>query len=296
MFDGFTSHRIPVEGAEIFCRVGGEGPPVLLLHGFPQTHALWARIAPDLVSRGYRVICADLRGYGASSKPRDVAGCSFRAMAADQVALMRALGAPRFHVVGHDRGGRTAHRLALDHPQAVASLTLMDIVPTLTLLDDLRTEVARSYFHWFFLAQPEPFPERLIAADPDYFFETCLVGWGAARIADFHPAQIAAYRAAWHDPEAIRGACNDYRAALGVDRADDRADQHRRVAAPTLVLYGADGAMAQLYDLPATWVPRCSDLRVEALPGGHFFPDLSPARTAAAIAGFLGSLPQVPRR
>lgn len=291
MFEGFAAQRVAVEGAEIFCRTGGEGPPVLLLHGFPQTHAMWARIAPDLVARGYRVICADLRGYGASSKPRAVADCSFRAMAADQVALMRALGHPRFHLVGHDRGGRTAHRLALDHPQAVASVTLMDIVPTLTLLDDLRTEVARSYFHWFFLAQPEPFPERLIRADPDFFFEACLVGWGASRVGDFDPDQMAAYRAAWRDPEAIRGACNDYRAALAIDRADDRADGARRIEAPALVLYGADGAMARLYDLPATWVPKCSALSVQALPGGHYFPDLHPQATAGAIAGFLDAHP-----
>jgi haloacetate dehalogenase len=289
MFEGFEAHRIAVEGAEIFCRTAGEGPPVLLLHGFPQTHAMWARIAPDLVARGYRVVCADLRGYGASSKPQVVADCSFRAMAADQVALMRALGAPRFHLVGHDRGGRTAHRLALDHPEAVASVTLMDIVPTLTLLDDLRTEVARSYFHWFFLAQPEPFPERLIGADPDFFFEACLVGWGGSRIADFDAAQLAAYRAAWRDPEAIRGACNDYRAALGVDRADDRADGARRIVAPALVLYGAEGAMARLYDLPATWVPKCTTLSVQTLPGGHYFPDLHPRATADAISAFLAA-------
>ncbi|MCF1710186.1 alpha/beta hydrolase [Tabrizicola sp. J26] len=291
MFEGFTRYRIAVDGAEIFCVAGGEGPPVLLLHGFPQTHALWARIAPDLVARGYRVICSDLRGYGASSKPQDMADCSFRAMAADQLAVMRALGAPRFHLVGHDRGGRTAHRMALDHPEAVASVTLMDIVPTLTLLDDLRMEVAQTYWHWFYLAQPEPFPERMIGADPDFFFETSLVGWGASKVADFDAEQMAAYRAAWRDPEAIRGACNDYRAALTVDRADDRADLGRRIAAPTLVLYGASGAMARLYDLPATWVPKFTSLQAEALPGGHFFPDLHPAQTAAAIARFLAAHP-----
>lgn len=291
MFEGFTRHRIAVADGEIFCVAGGAGPPVLLLHGFPQTHALWARIAPDLVSRGYRVVCADLRGYGASVKPADVARCSFRAMAEDQHAVMRALGHSRFHLVGHDRGGRTAHRLALDHPEAVASVTLMDIVPTLTMLDDLRMEVAQAYFHWFYLTQPAPFPERMIGADPDFFFETCLVGWGASRVEDFDPEQLAAYRAAWRDPDVIRGACNDYRAALTVDRADDRADLGRRVGAPALVLYGAAGAMARLYDLPATWVPLCADLVSDALPGGHFFPDLHPRETGAAIARFLDAHP-----
>lgn len=169
-------------------------------------------------------------------------------------------------------------------------MTLMDIVPTLTLLDDLRAEAAQSCFHRFFLAQPAPFPGRLIGADPDFFLETCFLGWGASRVDDFDAGQMAAYRAAWRDPDSIRGAFNDCCATLGVDQADDRADQDRRIEAPALVLYGAAGAMAQLYDLPSPWVPRCAHLREQALPSGHFFPDLSPDRTAAAIAGFLGPL------
>ncbi|WP_245520034.1 alpha/beta hydrolase [Rhizobium azibense] len=261
-----------------------------MLHGFPQTKALWARIAPGLVARGYRVICADLRGYGASSKPParpDLENYSFRTMAADQVGLMRVLGYERFHLVGHDRGARVAHRLALDHPGAVASVTLMDIVPTTVLLNDLRKEVAQSYWHWFFLAQPSPFPELMIAANPDLFYETCLYGWGAAGPADFDVEQLAAYRASWHDAEAIAGGCNDYRAALGVDLADDLADQGRRISAPALILYGASGAMAKLYDLPAAWVDRCSIMEARAISGGHFFPDSAPNEVIEQVAAFL---------
>jgi len=294
MFEDFESGRIAVENMEIAYVSAGAGEPVLLLHGFPQTKALWARIAPALVARGYRVICADLRGYGASGKPPaqpDLANYSFRTMAADQAGLMRALGHERFHLVGHDRGARVAHRLALDHPAAVASVTLMDIVPTAVLLGDLRREVAQSYWHWFFLAQPAPFPERMIGANPDVFYESCLFGWGAAGPQDFDAKQLAAYRASWHDPEAIAGGCNDYRAALAVDLADDLADQGKRISAPALVLYGASGAMAKLYDLPTTWAGRCTTMEARAIKGGHFFPDSAPGDVAEQVAAFLSGHP-----
>ncbi|CAN7664296.1 alpha/beta fold hydrolase [Pararhizobium sp. LjRoot238] len=294
MFEDFESGRIAVDGVEIAYVAAGAGEPVLLLHGFPQTKALWARIAPELVARGYRAICADLRGYGASGKPPaqpDLANYSFRAMAADQAGLMRALGHVRFHLVGHDRGARVAHRLALDHPAAVASATLMDIVPTAVLLIDLRKEVAQSYWHWFFLAQPGPFPERMIEANPDLFYETCLFGWGAAGPGDFDAEQLAAYRASWRDPEAIAGGCNDYRAALAVDLAHDLADHGKRISAPALILYGASGAVAKLYDLPATWVDRCTTMEAHAIKGGHFFPDSAPGDVAKHAAAFLRGHP-----
>ncbi|OWU83395.1 alpha/beta hydrolase [Oceanicola sp. 22II-s10i] len=286
MIPGFRDAVAQVNGQRIAYSAGGEGPPLLLLHGFPQTRALWSDIASRLAGR-YHVVAADLRGYGGSSKPPAVTDYSFREMARDQVALMAHLGVDRFHVAGHDRGGRTAHRMALDHPAAVASLQVMDIVPTHRLLDPLDRRVAQSYYHWFFLAQPEPFPERMIAADPDAFFESCLLGWGAARLEDFDPAQLAAYRAAWRDPDTIRGMCNDYRAALEVDFDLDAADLGRRIACPTLVLYGADGAMAKAFDVPATWADRCTDTEAEGIPGGHFFPDTAPDETAAAMLAFL---------
>ena len=272
--------------------VAGAGPPVLLLHGFPQTRALWARVAPVLAER-FTVVAADLRGYGASSKPEaapDLSNYSFRAMAGDMRALMATLGFTRFHLVGHDRGARVAHRLALDVPDAVASLTVMDIVPTLHLLETFALPVARAYWHWAFLAQPAPFPERTIAQDPDSFFETCLAGWGGAGLADFDPDALAAYRAAWRTPDTIAGMCNDYRAALEVDRAHDEADRGQTVDCPALVLYGADGVMARLYDVPATWADRLSDMRAEAIPGGHFFIDEAPEATVAALMTFLTSV------
>ncbi|MEO0502371.1 MAG: alpha/beta hydrolase [Pseudomonadota bacterium] len=269
----------------------GTGPPVLLLHGFPQTRAMWRLIAPEL-SRAFTVVSADLRGYGDSHKPAAMRDMSFRAMAADQVALMQQLGFERFHVVGHDRGGRTAHRMALDAPAHVASLTVMDIVPTELLLTRMTHEIARAYYHWLFLAQPSPLPETLIGHDPVAYFEGILTGIGGAA-ARFDPEAMAAYRAAWRDPEVVRCMCDDYRAAIDVDLALDTADMHRRVAAPALVLYGADGIMAQYFDVPATWTERLTDLQSVALPGGHFFPDTHPEDTAAALHSFLIAQPQI---
>lgn len=284
--DGFADGVAQVNGVEIAYSIGGAGPAVLLLHGFPQTRAMWGAIAPVLAQR-FTVVCADLRGYGGSSKPAEVAAYSFRAMAADQVALMTHLGLGAFHAVGHDRGARTVHRMGLDHPGVLRSVTMMDIVPTHLLLDQLSQQVAKSYYHWFFLAQPAPFPERMIAVDPDYFFESCLLGWGASRLEDFDPRHLAAYRAAWRDPDTIRGMCNDYRAALQVDFALDDADLDRQIDCPALILYGADGAMARAYDVPGTWQARCSDLHEAGIRGGHFFPDTAPVQTADAIMRFL---------
>lgn len=273
---------------EIAHDVSGEGPPLLLLHGFPQTRALWHAVVPRLAHR-FTVVTADLRGYGNSSKPdaADVGAYSFRAMAGDMVALMSGLGFGRFHLAGHDRGGRVAHRLALDHGGAVASLTVMDIVPTHRLLSDWSAPLAADYWHWTFLAQPAPFPERVIGNDPDHFFEACLLGWGGALLADFHPDALAAYRAAWRDPKTIAGMCADYRAALSVDFADDSADLGRQVACPSLVLWGADGVMARRFDVAATWADRMSDMRGKALPGGHFFVDIHPDETARALLDFI---------
>ena len=278
--------RASVNGQSIAYEVTGTGPAVLVLHGFPQTRAMWRPVARHLATR-FTVVAADLRGYGASSKPTGARHYTFREMGRDMAALMAHLGHDRYHLVGHDRGARTAHRMALDDAAPLLSLTLMDIVPTHHLLDDLTARVATSYYHWFFLAQPAPFPERLIGADPDYFFESCLLGWGGARLADFDPALVAEYRKAWRDPATISAMCDDYRAALRFDVHDDAADLGRRLALPALVLYGADGAMARAYDVPATWAPRLSDMHRASLPGGHFFPDTAPDATARALMDFL---------
>ncbi|UWQ40050.1 alpha/beta hydrolase [Leisingera aquaemixtae] len=284
------SGTLQVNGQQIAYTLRGDGPPLLLLHGFPQTKEMWEEAAPAL-ARHFTVVTADLRGYGASSKPEGVDAMSFRNMAADQLALMRALGFPRFHLAGHDRGGRTAHRLALDAPEAVASVTVMDIIPTHLLLDQLTQKVARAYYHWFFLAQPAPLPERMIGADPQAYFESCLLGWGGASLSDFPASALAAYRRAWADPACVHAMCNDYRAAIDVDFHHDARDLDRKVHCPALVLYGADGAMAKAYDVAATWAPHLQDMTARSIPGGHFFIDSSARETAAALLEFLSPLP-----
>jgi haloacetate dehalogenase len=290
MFEGFERKIVDVDGFDIACVVAGSGRPVLLLHGFPQTMAMWARVAPELAKR-YSVVCADLRGYGDSAKPKclpDRSNYSFRAFAADQVGLMRRLGFERFHMIGHDRGGRTGHRMALDHPESVLTLTVMDIVPTYAMFMDTNRRVAGAYWHWYFLSQPEPFPERLIGADPDFFYETCLIGWGATRIEDFDQEALADYRRAWRNSAMIHGSCADYRAAASIDLEHDAADIDRQIACPTLVFYGAAGAMARLFDIPAEWRKRCKNVSQASLPGGHFFVDQFPAEVAKTLVAFVG--------
>jgi len=291
MFAGFERRTVDVgDGIAIACVAAGRGAPVLLLHGFPQTHAMWAGIAPQIAAAGHRVVCADLRGYGDSSKPPrqpDNSNYSFRSFGRDQLRLMRALGHERFHVIGHDRGGRTAHRLALDHPEVVQSIAVLDIVPTYAMFMDTNRKVAGAYWHWYFLSQPEPLPERMIGADPDFFYETCLTGLGVTGIAEFDSEQLAAYRRAWRRPDMIHGSCSDYRAAATIDLDHDAADLDRKVEAPMLVLYGADGLMAKLFDIPAEWRKRAANVRKAALPGGHFFPDHRPYETGEILIEFL---------
>jgi haloacetate dehalogenase len=235
-------------------------------------------------------VCADLRGYGDSSKPTcapDRSNYAFRAMAGDQVGLMKALGFDRFHVVGHDRGGRTAHRMALDHPDDVVSLAVLDIVPTYAMFMETNRHVAGAYWHWYFLSQPEPFPERLIAADPDFFYETCLVGWGATKLVDFDAELVAEYRRCWRMPGMIHGSCSDYRAAASIDLEHDAADIDKKVACPTLAFWGANGAMHKLFDIGAAWRKRCANVAAASLPGGHFFIDQFPSETVQVLLKFL---------
>ena len=289
VFKDFQKKHIQAGDVTINCVIGGSGPPVLLLHGYPQTHAMWARIAP-LLAQSFTVVCSDLRGYGDSSKPEclaDNSNYSFRAFGQDQFEVMRQLGFERFHVVGHDRGGRTAHRMALDHPKKILSLAVLDIVPTWAMFMETNRHVAGAYWHWYFLFQPTPFPERLISHDPDFFYETCLVGWGAAKITDFNQAELAEYRRCWRDPAMIHGSCADYRAAATIDLEHDNADMTLKVKCPALAFWGSSGVMNKLFDMEAEWRKRCTNLHVATLPGGHFFPDQLPAETAAKLSAFL---------
>ena len=294
MFAGFERKRIDVGGGvTINCVYAGQGDPVLLLHGYPQTLSEWARLAPLLVAANRTVVCADLRGYGDSSKPAglpDHSNYSFRAMAADQVAVMKALGHDRFDVVGHDRGGRVAHRMALDWPREVRSLSALDLVPTYALYMQTSKKIASTYWQWYFLPLPAPFPERLIGADPDYYFQNCLVSAGGTGLDAFDPEMLAEYRRCWRDPAMIHASCCDYRAGTSIDLAHDEADLQHQLACPTLVVWGADGLMCQLMDIEAVWATRCADLQVAQVPGGHWFPEHSAERTAAALNRFFASL------
>lgn len=271
--------------------VGGAGPPALLLHGFPQNLYMWATVAP-LLARKYTVVAADLRGYGASDKPRaraDNSNYSFRAMAQDQVMLMRRLGFERFHVIGHDRGGRTGHRMALDAADAVLSLSVLDIAPTHAMFSRVNRQVAGTYWHWYFLSTAPPFAENVIAKDPDTFFQYCLTGRGDIRLEEFDPDMLAEYRRSWNTRDAIHGFCADYRAAATVDMEHDTADIDRKPDCPTLVLWGADGALGRLFDLEREWSDRCSNVRGATLPGGHFFVEQFPRQTAEILQDFIGS-------
>jgi haloacetate dehalogenase len=266
VLDGFAESRIDTGEAEIHVRHGGSGPPLLLLHGYPQTHAMWHRIAPRL-AEAFAVIAPDLRGYGRSSKPAttdDHEPYSKRAMARDQVAVMRALGHERFAVCGHDRGARCAYRLALDHPDRVTALAVLDIIPTADVFRRLDRRFALSAWHWFFLAAPHDLPERMIAADPDAFY---LRGGGHV----FAPEALDDYRRSFRDPDCIRAMCEDYRAGATLDVAHDEADRGtRRIGCPTLVLWGTRGSVARVDGVLDVWREWADDVRGRALDSGHF--------------------------
>ncbi len=289
MFDGFRQERIATEGAEINVRIGGKGPPVLLLHGFPQTHAMWHAVAPRL-ARGFTVVCPDLRGYGDSSNPPggdDHRGYSKRAMANDQVEVMATLGFDRFAVVGHDRGARVAHRLALDHEGRVRRLALLDIVPTHEMFRAADQRIATAYFHWFFLIQPDGLPERMIGLDPDYFLRECLRRWSAGRDDFFSREAVAEYIRCFRDPGNVHSACEDYRAGASIDLLHDEADLARVSDSSLLVAWGADGRLAALFDVEALWRVRFSNVRARPLPCGHFLAEELPDETAAELLAFL---------
>ena len=291
LFPGFASRRVEGAGATIALACGGSGPPLLLLHGYPQTHAMWHRIAPALARR-YTVVCADLRGYGDSSKPPSDAGhvpYSKRAMAADMVAVMRALGHPRFRLVGHDRGGRVAHRLAVDHTGAVEKVAVLDIAPTLAMYAKTDRAFATAYYHWFFLIQPFDLPERMIGADPVAYLRTKIGGWGSGGTAFFDPRALAEYERCFSDPATIHATCEDYRAAASIDLEHDAADRAagRRVRCPLLALWGERGVVHRLFDPLAEWRAVADDVRGRPLPCGHYLAEEAPDSTLAELEAFL---------
>jgi haloacetate dehalogenase len=288
LFPGFKRKRVRTSGAAINLVQGGVGPPLLLLHGYPQTHAIWHKTAPELARR-FTVIASDLRGYGDSEKPHglgDHGNYSKRAMAQDQVEVMRSLGFDEFSVVGHDRGGRVAHRMALDHPAAVAKLAVLDIVPTRTMYTKVTREFAKAYYHWFFLLRPEPIPETLIGANPDFYLESHM-GSRYAGLTPFAPAALAEYRRCFRDPAAIHASCEDYRAAESIDLEHDEADIDRKVSAPLLVLWGKHGTIARCFQPLADWAERAESVRGRPLDCGHYIPEEAPAELLGELMEFL---------
>lgn len=283
-FESFQLSRIDVGEATLRVRRGGSGPPLLLLHGYPETHMMWGKIADDL-AKDFTVIAPDLRGYGESSKVAatpDHESYSKRAMARDAIALMKHFGFERFFVAGHDRGGRVAYRLALDHPQAAAKVSILDIIPTADVWRLADKRFALGYWHWSFLAQAAPFPETIIARDPQ------AVLFRIARGADvFAPDAYADYLKAFEDPGVITAICEDYRAGASFDVAADEADRgQRKIAAPVQVLWGAKGALAAWYDVLAIWRDWADDVQGHAIDAGHFIPEERPAETLAALRAF----------
>jgi haloacetate dehalogenase len=289
----FSAVEVPTEDTTIFARVGGSGPPLLLLHGFPETHLMWRDVASRLAHE-FSVVCADLRGYGRSGCPasdRRHEPYAKRAMARDMVSLMTQLGFPRFAVAGHDRGGRVAYRLALDHPDRVDRMAVLDIVPTEAVWARADDRFAVGYWPWTLLAQPEPLPERILAAAADAIVSDALGGWGSPA-ASFAESARSAYVEALRDPEHAHAICEEYRAAASLDREHDRADRAagRRIQCPVLVLWSGRGPLATWYADAGgplgVWREWCDRVDGQALDGGHFFPEELPEQTAEVLGRF----------
>lgn len=288
MFEGFRAFAVSVNGVDIRGVIGGQGPPLLLLHGYPQTSVMWHKVTPALAEH-FTVVVADLRGYGQSSKPEsdpDHSTYSKRAMASDMIGVMESMGFHRFAILAHDRGARVAHRLALDSPTSVTRMVLLDIAPTREMYLHANDAFARAYWHWFFLIQPSPMPERMIGADPKaYWLQKC--GGGSAGLEPFTPAALAAYLDAFDDPKAIAASCEDYRAAATIDLIHDEEDDGRKLACAILVLWGKRGVIEAHFDCLALWRERAEIVEGEALMGGHYLAEEVPDQVISQTLAFL---------
>jgi haloacetate dehalogenase len=289
LFPGFAHKTVPTTGGEIYLVHKGDGPPVLLLHGYPQTHACWHKVAPALAER-FTVVCPDLKGYGDSSKPagdKDHANYSKRTLAAEQIEVMAALGYERFAIVGHDRGARVGYRLSLDHPERVTRLAVLDIIPTIETFERMDRRASMATYHWYFLAQPPDLPERLIGADPEFFLRHTLKSWCGDESA-FVPEALEEYRRCFHDPRTIHSTCEDYRAGATIDCDIDAADRGRRqITCPLLALWGEGKVHRRPWDPLVVWQQWAVDVCGRALPCGHFLPEEAPAETTAELIAFL---------
>ncbi|RZI77954.1 MAG: alpha/beta hydrolase [Variovorax sp.] len=292
MFDSFTSFDLQRGPVRLHGRIGGRGDPLLLLHGHPQTHAIWHRVAP-LLEADFTLVMMDLRGYGDSGRPQgggDHTAYSKREMALDALAVMRHHGFERFGVLAHDRGARVAHRLAADHPEAVSRLLLLDIAPTLAMYRDTTEAFARAYWHWFFLIQPPPLPEAVIASDPARYVRS-VMGGRHAGLAPFTPEALAEYERCAGIEGTAHAICEDYRASASIDLEHDRADitGGRRLAQPLQVLWGAHGAVGKCFDVLALWRERALHVSGHSLPCGHYLPEEAPRQIADAALPFFSS-------
>ena len=288
--NSFHSAKVETTGAEINLMHGGSGPPLLLLHGYPQTHVMWHAIAPHLANN-FHVICPDLRGYGDSSapaSPADHSAYSKRAMAQDMVEVMASLGYSQFLSAGHDRGARVLHRMALDHPASVIKACVMDIAPTHYMFQQTDQQFAMGYYHWFFLIQPDGLPERMIGADPAYYLTEKLKRWSGPDTV-FANEAMAEYIRCFSKPEVIHASCEDYRAAATIDLQHDEDDRHKQITCPLLVLWGAKGFVHRTYDVLAVWQEYAEQVEGTALDCGHFLPEEAPTAVCNQLLRFFGS-------
>ena len=289
MFAGFTHKRLRANGVKINTLVKGSGPPLLLLHGYPQSHLIWHRTAPEL-AKHYTVVVTDLRGYGQSEKLvglEDHSNYSKREMARDQVEVMRQLAFNSFYLCGHDRGARVSHRLAVDHPAAVKRVMLLDISPTLTMYEQTTMDFARAYWWWFFLIQPAPFPESMIAAAPETYLQK-KIGWGHAGLSAFTAETYAAYLSYVSDPATMHAMCEDYRAAASIDLEHDRADRTagKKITCPVSVIWGEHGVVNRCFKPIEDWQRVANDVRGRTLPCGHYIPEEVPEALLAEMTRF----------